>query len=73
MKGIYLNMSTPEYTKKAIAAYNAKFDRVQVNLPKGTKDLIKEKYNISCNKYINKLIQENLYTEFPCENNLPFD
>lgn len=28
---------TPEYTKKAIQNYNNKFDRIAVNLPKGTK------------------------------------
>ena len=34
------DLKTPAYTRRAIAAYNAKFDRVQVNLPKGTKERI---------------------------------
>ena len=33
--------TTPEYTKKAINKYNAKFDRFAVNLPKVTKKRIK--------------------------------
>lgn len=32
---------TPEYTRKAIEKYNAKFERIQINAPKGTKDKIK--------------------------------
>ena len=47
---------TPEYTKKAIKKYNEKFDRVAVNLPKGTKDKIKELTGISCNKFISELV-----------------
>lgn len=33
---------TPDYTRKAIDNYNAKFDRITVNFPKGTKERIKE-------------------------------
>ena len=51
---------TPEYTKKAIQRYNDKFDRVAVNLPKGTKEKIKELTGLSCNKYISELVLENI-------------
>ena len=51
---------TPEYTKKAINKYNAKFDRVAVNLPKGAKDKIKQLTGLSCNAYINNLVKADL-------------
>ena len=51
---------TPEYTKKAIRKYNDKFDRVAVNLPKGTKNKIKELTGLSCNRYINDLVLEDI-------------
>ena len=51
---------TPEYTKKAIRNYNNKFDRVAVNLPKGTKDKIKELTGKSCNAYISELVINDL-------------
>lgn len=51
---------TPEYTKKAIQKYNDKFDRVAVNLPKGTKEKIKQLTGMSCNKYISGLVLRDL-------------
>lgn len=51
---------TPEYTKKAIQNYNSKFDRVAVNLPKGTKERIKELTGKSCNAYISELVIKDL-------------
>lgn len=51
---------TPEYTKKAIQNYNNKFDRVAVNLPKGTKERIKELTGKSCNAYISDLVIKDL-------------
>ncbi len=51
---------TPEYTKKAIQNYNNKFDRVAVNLPKGTKDKIKSLTGKSCNAYISELVVKDL-------------
>lgn len=51
---------TPQYTKDAINKYNAKFDRVAVNLPKGTKERIKEYTGMSCNAYISKLVLKEL-------------
>lgn len=51
---------TPEYTRRAIRNYNSKFDRVAVNLPKGSKERIKELTSESCNAYISKLVMEDL-------------
>lgn len=51
---------TPQYTKDAINKYNAKFDRVAVNLPKGTKERIKELTCMSCNAYISELVLKDL-------------
>lgn len=48
--------TVPQYTKDAINKYNAKFDRIAVNLPKGTKDKIKELTGKSCNAYISELV-----------------
>ncbi len=53
---------TPEYTKKAIQNYNNKFDRIAVNLPKGTKERIKELTGKSCNAYISELVIKDLET-----------
>ena len=55
-----MNNKTPQYTKDAIKRYNAKFDRIAVNLPKGTKERIKELTGISCNAYISELVLNNL-------------
>lgn len=49
---------TPEYTKKAVDNYRSKFDFVQIRLPKGTKEKLKDKGNI--NDYINSLIMQDL-------------
>lgn len=35
------NKKTADYTRRAIEKYNAKFDRIIANLPKGTKERIK--------------------------------
>ena len=43
---------TPEYTKRAIKNYNAKFDRIAVNLPIGTKERIKEMTGTSYTEYL---------------------
>ena len=53
-------MATPQYTKDAINRYNAKFDRVAVNLPKGSKDRIKELTGKSCNAFICELVKTKL-------------
>ena len=43
-------MATPKYVKKAHNTYNAKFDLVQIKLPKGTKDRIKSVLNSGQNR-----------------------
>lgn len=53
-----MNGITPDYTRKAIDKYNSKFDRFTVNLPKGYKEIIKEKIGLSCSAYINELIEQ---------------
>lgn len=50
---------TPEYTKKAIAAYQKKFDRVAVNLPPGTAEKIRSTGE-SVNGLVNRLVAEYL-------------
>lgn len=52
--------NTPEYTKRAIRNYNNKFDRVAVNLPKGSKDRIKELTSKSCNVFLVELALKEL-------------
>ena len=52
--------TTPEYTKKAINKYNAKFDRIAVNLPKGTKERIKNLTGESCNAFVSTLVLKEL-------------
>ena len=52
---------TPEYVLKAIHKYNSKFDRITINLPKGTKDLIIQLTDKSCSQYILDLIKKDLY------------
>lgn len=49
---------TPEYTAKAIEKYHAKFDRIAVSLPKGSKEWIKKKTGKSCNAFFNDLFTE---------------
>ena len=55
-----MNNKTPQYTKDAINRYNSKFDRIAVNLPKGTKERIKELTGMSCNAYISELVLKDL-------------
>lgn len=47
----------PEYTAKAIEKYHAKFDRIAVSLPKGSKEWIKYNTSKSCNAFFNELFQ----------------
>ena len=48
----------PEYTRKAIAKYQSKFDRVNINLPKGLKDQIKASTGDSINGLVVRLLME---------------
>lgn len=54
---------TPEYTKKAIADYRKKHDQLNVLLPVGYKDIIKERatlQGLSINAYIKILIDADI-------------
>lgn len=51
---------TPEYTRRATANYQAKYDLIQVRFPKGTKERIKEVTDQSVNDYIVNAIIEKL-------------
>lgn len=53
---------TPDYTKRAIASYQSKKDRVNLLLAPGTKDKIKQKYGTDANitAYIKALIDNDL-------------
>ena len=51
---------TPEYTKKAISDYRAKFDVMQIRLPKGTRDRIKALTEESHNDFIVKAVIEKI-------------
>lgn len=51
---------TPDYTRRAIANYQAKFDRVNINLEKGLKDRVKELSGESLNSCVNRLIKEEI-------------
>lgn len=60
-----MKSKTPDYTKRAINKYNQKFDRVAINLPIGSKDLIKDKTGKSVNQFFN-----DLFIEWKFNNNL---
>ena len=49
-------IKTPEYTRKAIAKYQAKFDRVNINLPRGLKDQVKAATGESVNSLVVRLL-----------------
>ncbi len=48
----------PEYTRKAIAKYQSKFDRVNINLPRGLKDQVKTATGDSINGLVVRLLME---------------
>lgn len=61
---------TPEYTKRATANYQAKYDLIQVRFPKGTRERIKEALtDKSTNDYIVGLVLADLaeYQEQPTQ------
>ena len=49
---------TPGYTRKAIAKYQAKFDRVNINLPRGLKDQCRTITGESLNGLVVRLLME---------------
>ena len=50
----------PDYTKRAIDKYHAKFDRLTISLPKEYKPIIADSIGLSVNQYVNQLIQDDL-------------
>ena len=48
----------PEYTLRAINKYNAKFDRIAVNLERGSKEWIKQHTGKSCNQFFQELFEQ---------------
>ena len=51
---------TPEYTKKAVDNYRAKYDFIQTRYPKGTIDRLKAAGITSNNDYISGLVLADL-------------
>ena len=49
---------TPDYTKKAIKKYIDKFDRIAVNLEKGSAQWIRDNTGKSCNQFFVDLFNE---------------
>ena len=55
-----MTTKTPDYTRRAIDNYNARFDRITVNFPKGTKEKIKELTGESAGGFAVKCVIEEL-------------
>lgn len=51
---------TKSYVRRAQNNYRAKVDQVNLILPKGSKDIIKEKTGKSINAYIGELVKKDL-------------
>lgn len=51
---------TKSYIRRAQNNYRAKVDQVNLILPKGSKDIIKEKTGKSINAYISELVKKDL-------------
>lgn len=49
---------TPDYIRKAVAKYQSKFDRVNINLPRGLKDQVKAATGESINGLVVRLLME---------------
>ena len=51
---------TPDYTRRAIKAYDSKYDKIAIRLPKGTADEIRTRTGKSLNQYFIDLYTEDL-------------
>ena len=51
---------TKDYVRRAQNNYRAKFDQVALKLPKGSKEIIREKTGKSVTTYINELVARDL-------------
>lgn len=58
---------TKDYVRRAQNNYRAKFDQVALKLPKGSKDLIREKTGKSVTTYINDLVAKDLKENYGVE------
>lgn len=52
--------TTPSYTKKAIADYQKKFDRIHINFEKGTKERVNAITDESLTSMVNRLVKAEL-------------
>lgn len=57
-------LKTKPYIRRAKDNYNAKFDRRNINLPKGAADKIREVTGESVNAYVNRLIKEDMSAKY---------
>lgn len=55
-----VKMAVPEYTKRAIAKYQAKFERTNINFPAGTREKIKTLTGESVSGYVKRLVSDDL-------------
>ena len=57
-------LKTKPYVRRALNNYQAKFDRMNLNLPKGSAEKIRQATGMSVNAYVNKLIKEDMFNSF---------
>ena len=55
---------TKDYVRRAQNNYRAKFDQIALKLPKGTKDIIREKTSLPVTTYINELVAKDLKEKY---------
>lgn len=55
---------TKDYVRRAQSNYLNKFDRVNLRLPKGSAEIIKEKVGVSINTYLVGLIKKDLLENY---------
>jgi len=58
---------TKDYVRRAQNNYRAKFDQVALRLPKGCKDIIREKTGKPVAVYINELVAKDLKENYGVE------
>lgn len=58
---------TKDYVRRAQNNYRAKFDQVALKLPKGAKDIIREKTGSPVNVYIKELVLKDLKEKYGVE------
>ena len=58
---------TKDYVLRAQNNYRAKFDQINILIPKGMREIIREKTGKSANAYINELILKDMTENFGYE------